>query len=101
MFERFLTLVAADPDAVALIDAAVMTRADLLSRADEIASGLAGLHAGDIVAAQLPNSAAFVAAFLAALKLKLVFAPIDRDASAAEVETIVRTFGVRALLACG
>ena len=106
MLERYLTLAAACPDAAALIDSAtgaVTTRAALLDRAEEIAARFegAGLRDGDVVAVRLPNSVDFVAAFLAALKLRLVFAPIDRDAHDSEVAAIVDRFGIRATLDVG
>jgi len=96
MFQRFLTLTADKPDAAALVDGesgAVTTRAALVARAEEIASRLA-MREGDVFAVQLPNGVDFVASFLAALKLKLVFAPIDRDATDAEVMALVEHFGI-------
>jgi acyl-CoA synthetase (AMP-forming)/AMP-acid ligase II len=89
MLERFLTLLERDPDAVAVIEEArVWTRADLWARANEIAGRLP--H--EPLAIQLPNSAEFVATFLAALKLELVVIPIDRDAAAAEVAAVREHF---------
>src|SRR6185436_1712956 len=78
-------------------------RGQLLDRANELAARLigAGMTAGDALAIQLPNSIEFVAAFLAALKLRLVVVPIDRDAAASEVAAIVRQFSVKTLLECG
>jgi long-chain acyl-CoA synthetase len=103
VLERYLTLAATRPDAAALIDSAtgeVTTRAALLDRAEEIAARFesAGLRDGDVVAVRLPNSVDFVAAFLAALKLRLVFAPIDRDAHDSEVAAIVERFGIAAVV---
>src|SRR5437764_2693850 len=79
MLERFLALTAARPDAVALIEAEsgrATTRAELLERARAIARGHA---AGELVAVQLPNSAEFVATFLASLIGEFVIMLIDRD----------------------
>src|SRR5437764_30603 len=79
MLERFLALTAARPDAVALIEAEsgrATTRAELLGRARAIARGHA---AGELVAVQLPNSAEFVATFLASLIGGFVVMLIDRD----------------------
>lgn len=107
MLERFLTLAGAapggNPGAAALIDGAtgaVTTRAMLLARADELACRFAdaGLTAGDAIAIQLPNSVDFVASFLAALRLRLVVVPIDRDAPETEVATILSHFSVRGLV---
>jgi acyl-CoA synthetase (AMP-forming)/AMP-acid ligase II len=79
MLERFLALAAECPDAAALIEAEsgrVTTRAQLLGRAQEIARR----HGeGDLLPVQLPNSADFVATFLAALQRKFVMMLIDRD----------------------
>src|SRR5688500_2714128 len=56
------------------------------------------MREGDALALQLPNSVDFVAAFLAALRLRLVVVPIDRDASDAEVAAILGHFAVRGLV---
>lgn len=103
MHPHFASLVARAAQAPALIEGDsgnVISRAALLERADELAGRLtaAGMHAGDVVAVQLPNSVEFVAAFLAALKLNLVFAPIDRDAPETEVAAILSQFSVRGLV---
>jgi long-chain acyl-CoA synthetase len=101
MLERFLTLAAAAPDAAALIsDDATITRAQLLGAARAVGDrfAAAGLRAGDLVAVQLPNSAAFVAAFLAALERKLVMVPIDRDATETEVGAILSHFAIKGLM---
>ena len=103
MFERFRSLAETDPQATALIDGAsgaVTTRSGLLARAEALAAELAaaGMSEGDAIALQLPNSVDFVAAFLAALWLRLVVVQIDRDASDAEVATILGHFAVRGLM---
>ncbi|HYI09748.1 MAG TPA: class I adenylate-forming enzyme family protein, partial [Thermoanaerobaculia bacterium] len=103
MLTHFLSLVAADAFALALIDAetgAVTTRAALLARAGELAAQLtaSGMRSRDALAIQLPNSVDFVAAFLAALQLDLVAVPIDRDAPETEVANILAHFAVRGLV---
>ena len=103
MIHQFLTLVREAPAAPALIDGPtgkVTTRAALRDRAEELATRLeeAGLRARDAVAIQLPNSVDFVAAFLAAAKLDLVVFPIDRDATATEVASILGHFAIRGLV---
>jgi long-chain acyl-CoA synthetase len=103
MIHQFLTLVREAPAAPALIDGptgTVTTRAALRDRAEELATRLeeAGLRARDAVAIQLPNSVDFVAAFLAAAKLDLVVFPIDRDATATEVASILGHFAIRGLV---
>lgn len=100
MFERYFSLVLAAPGAPALIAAesgTVTTRQALFVRANELAAQLAaaGLRAGDVLAVRLPNSVDFVAAFLAACRLDLVFAPIDRDAKENEVAAILGHFAIR------
>ena len=103
MSEPFESLAAANPDGPALIDGAtgvVTTRRALLDRSLALESELrhAGIKAGDLVAVQLPNSADFIAAWIAALRMRLVMIPIDRDAREVEVASILGHFDVRALL---
>lgn len=103
MLKRFLSLVEAAPDAVALTEAATgmrTTRRELLALGRELAGRLAasGFGAGDLVALQIPNSAGFVAAVIAALELGLVIVPIDRDATESEVGAILAQFSVRGLV---
>lgn len=103
MFRQFNVLAEAAPQKVALIDGATsapVSRAELLARAEARARELsaAGLGARDLVAVQLPNSSAFIETWLAALKLDLVFVPIDRDATETEVAQILSHFGVRGLV---
>jgi long-chain acyl-CoA synthetase len=100
MLQRFLSLVQEDPRAATLIDGtsgAVTTREALLARSEELAARFeaSGMRRRDAIAMQLPNSVDFVAAFLAAVKLDLVIAPIDRDATEAEVASILSHFAIR------
>src|SRR6266542_4076699 len=90
MLERFLALAAAAPEAAALVDDRVVTRAERLAAA--------GLRKGDLVGVQLPNSVDFVAAFIAALERKLVMVPIDRDATETEIGAILSHFAIKGLL---
>jgi acyl-CoA synthetase (AMP-forming)/AMP-acid ligase II len=103
MFAQFLALSRAVPDAPAVIDAAsgeVTTREQLTARAAETARRLAagGAEAGDLLAVQLRNSVGFIATLLAAMELRLIFVPIDRDAPAAEVTAILDHFAVRVFI---
>jgi long-chain acyl-CoA synthetase len=103
MFQRFLSLVDADPRAVALIDGGsseVTTRAALRARTEELAGRLErdGMRPGDAIAIQLPNSVDFVTAVLAALKSRLIVVPIDRDAPEIEVASILGHFSIRGLI---
>jgi long-chain acyl-CoA synthetase len=98
MFERFVSLAAAAPGVPAIIEAAtgeVVTRAELLARANELA---ADVREGRLVTVQLPNSAEFVALILAILKKRAVAVLVDRDASEAEVARIRAHFGERPAL---
>jgi long-chain acyl-CoA synthetase len=100
MLERFLALAAAAPEAAALVDDRVVTRAELLAAARAMGErfAAAGLRAGDLVGVQLPNSVDFVAAFVAALERKLVMVPIDRGATETEVGAILSHFAIKGLL---
>lgn len=102
MLERFLQLAEEDPAATAVIEGdsgTVVTRAMLSARADGLAADLraAGFRAGDGLAIQLPNSSEFIATFLAALRLRLVVFPIDRDAPDTEVGAILGHFSIKGL----
>jgi long-chain acyl-CoA synthetase len=101
MFERFLALTAAAPEAVAVIDGEtrkVTSRAQLASRIEDLAAQFGGFDEGEAVAIQLPNSVDFIAAFGAVLKKKLVAILIDRDATQAEVANILGHFDAKGLL---
>lgn len=103
MFNRFLRLVDCAPGVTAVIETdshRVVTREALLARAEELARELVacGVKARDLIAVQLPNSADFVAAILAASKLDLMIIPIDRDAPPTEVAAILSHFSVRSLI---
>jgi acyl-CoA synthetase (AMP-forming)/AMP-acid ligase II len=101
MFQKFVSLADAAPGSPAIIDSAsgrVVTRAELLARADELASSI---REGELVSIQLPNSSDFVARFLAVVKQQAVALPIDRDSSAAEVATIKAHFGPQPALPPG
>lgn len=102
MLDRFHALVRRHPDAPALIDGStgkVTSRSALLTRAGEILARLSegGLHPGDALAVQLPNSVDFIAAFVAARMQQLVMVPIDRDAPEAEVGALLAHFSIRGL----
>lgn len=103
ILREFESLLARERTATALIDSTtgrITSRDDLDVRAGRIAELLdgAGVHAGDIVAVQLPNSVDFVAAFLASLRRRTTFVPIDRDARESEIAAVLNHCSVRALL---
>ena len=61
MFQKFVSLAAAAPGLPAIIEAAdgrVVSRAELLARAEKLATDV---RPNQLVAVQLPNSAEFVA----------------------------------------
>jgi len=98
MFQRFRSLAAAAPGSPAIIEANsghTVSRGDLLARAEELARDI---HEGDLVPIQLPNSAEFVALFLAVWKERGIAVLIDRDASEVEVARIRSHFGSRPAL---
>src|SRR5712691_11242531 len=95
MFQRFRAMAMAAPGLPAIIEAIsgrTVTRGELFARAEELA---ANIREGELVALQLPNSLDFVATILAVMKRKAIAMPIDRDASAAEVEGIMTHFGAQ------
>jgi long-chain acyl-CoA synthetase len=95
MFQRFRAMAMAAPGLPAIIEAIsgrTVTRSELLARAEELA---ANIREDELVALQLPNSVDFVATILAVMKRKAIAMPIDRDASAAEVEGIMTHFGAQ------
>jgi long-chain acyl-CoA synthetase len=98
MFQRFVSLTAAAPGSPAIIEAnsgRTVSRGELLARAQELAGDI---HRGDLVPIKLPNSAEFVALFLAVLKQRAIAMLIDRDASDVEVARIRSHFGLRPAL---
>jgi len=80
------------PAIIEAISGRTVTRGELFARAEELA---ANIREGELVALQLPNSLDFVATILAVMKRKAIAMPIDRDASAAEVEGIMTHFGAQ------
>ncbi len=94
MFQGFLSLTAAAPDAPAIIEAnggRVISRGELLARAEELAGNI---RERELIAVQLPNSAEFVALILAVLKQRAIAVLIDRDASETEVAAIINQFDI-------
>lgn len=103
MIGRFSGVVAASPDAAALIEGSsdrTHSRRDLLRQVEELSAAIlaAGLKRRDLVAIQLPNSPEFIAAFLALTANDMVAVPIDRDAPETEVAAILSHFSIRGLI---
>jgi acyl-CoA synthetase (AMP-forming)/AMP-acid ligase II len=95
MLQRFVSLTAAAPGLPAVIDASTgqtVSRAELLARAEELAGSV---RENQLVVIQLPNSAEFIALFLAILKRRAIAVLMDRDASDAEVAGTKAHFGER------
>lgn len=94
MFQRFVSLASLSPNAPAVIETAsgrIITRAALLARAEELSRGIGE---GELVILQQPNSAEFIALFLAVVRKGAVAVLVDRDAADAEVVAIRNQFGV-------
>jgi long-chain acyl-CoA synthetase len=96
-------IAAAEPGRPAIIEpgGAVVTYAGLAARADRCGRGLQelGLAPGDAVAALLPNSAAALAVYFAALQTGLYIVPVNWHQVAAEVAHILSDSGARAFVA--
>ncbi|HEY6481248.1 MAG TPA: acyl-CoA synthetase [Streptosporangiaceae bacterium] len=97
------TIAATSPDATAVIepDGQPVTYAELAGRADRYGRGLQelGLVPGDAVAALLPNSAAALAVYFAAMQTGLYVVPVNWHQVAAEVAHILSDSGARAFVA--
>jgi long-chain acyl-CoA synthetase len=89
-----------DPGWIAVIepDGTEVTAGDLLSRANQITSGLqaAGLRPGDGIAALLPNSAAAFELNLAALQAGWYLTPINWHFTPPEIAYLIADTGARA-----
>jgi long-chain acyl-CoA synthetase len=82
-------------------DGRIVTYAELAAEADRIGRGLreAGLRTGDCVAVQLPNSAAVLAAFFAAMETGLYIVPINWHLVGAEVAYILKDCEAKVFIA--
>ncbi len=98
---------AQQPDVVALVEPAEprteLTWAQLDARVETVAAGLTalGLLAGHRLALLGVNSAAFVVAYLAALRAGIVAVPLNPRSSLDEVATALADSGARVLLTDG
>lgn len=93
-----------DPDRVALVEAASGRRttwAELDAEVDRVAHGLAalGLVAGYRVAIALPNRIEFVAAYLGALRARLVAVPVNPRSTTGETVRMLADSGARVVVA--
>jgi long-chain acyl-CoA synthetase len=82
-------------------DGRIVTYGELAAEADRIGRGLraAGLRPGDSVAMLLPNSAALVAVYFAALQTGLYVVPVNWHLVGAEVAHILADSGAAVLVA--
>jgi long-chain acyl-CoA synthetase len=96
-------IAASSPDAAAVIepDGRAVSYAELAAEADRIGRGLQalGLVPGDAVAALLPNSAAALAVYFAAIQTGLYVVPVNWHQVAAEVAHILADSGAGAFVA--
>ena len=89
------------PDrAVAILDGRTLTYAELDAASDRVAGALlgAGLHTGDRVGVQLPNSFEFLYAYFGILKAGLVMVPINPLLKAAEIGHMMEDSGAARLI---
>ncbi|MBW3566322.1 MAG: acyl--CoA ligase [Acidobacteria bacterium] len=97
-FER---LVAQAPQLPAIHDGERShSRIEILEQSASVGNSLrgAGLGEGAVVAVQMRNSAALIAAYLAGFRERFVLVPVDRDAKPAELKTTIDSFGVEAIV---
>ncbi|MGW4297946.1 condensation domain-containing protein, partial [Micromonospora chersina] len=96
----FARRVAADPDAVAVAGAAVLSYRDLDERADRLARRLvaAGVRPETPVAVVMERSAELVVALLAVLKAGGVYLPLDVAWPAARMRAVAGDAGARVVL---
>jgi long-chain acyl-CoA synthetase len=91
------------PDSTAVIepDGSVVSYGELAARADQIGRGLQelGLRPGDVVCGMLPNGAAALALFFAALEAGLYVVPVNWHLAAGEVGYILGDSGAGAFVA--
>jgi long-chain acyl-CoA synthetase len=97
------TIAGTSPGLTAVVepDGRIVTYGELAAEADRIGRGLqdAGLRAGDSFAVLLPNGAAMVAAYFAALQTGLYIVPVNWHLVAAEVAYILRDSGAAVFVA--
>jgi long-chain acyl-CoA synthetase len=98
----FWSVAAADPERVALVEpeGRAITAGALAAAAERIAAGLRarGCRPGDAVAAVLPNSAGFMALYLAATQSGLYLVPINTHLARPEIDYIVADCGARVVV---
>jgi long-chain acyl-CoA synthetase len=98
----FWQIASEDPDHLALVepDGTEHTAAELLASSNRLVHGLRalGLEAGDTVAAVLPNGAAIVEIYLAALQAGWYVVPINYHLVAPEIAYILTDSGAKAFI---
>jgi pimaricinolide synthase loading module/candicidin polyketide synthase FscA len=89
----FRAAVATAPNSIAVCDGERrLTWRDWQDQADALARGMQelGVEAGDVVAAQLPNSMDFLALHVAAAMIGAVFLPVHVDCGFRDLESVLR-----------
>src|SRR5262245_24350718 len=98
----FWRLAASDPDRVALVDpdGREHTAGEMLARANRLVHGLRGLgmEKGDTLAAVLPNSAAMIDVYLAAMQAGWYLTPINHHLTGPEIAYIVGDSDAKVLI---
>jgi long-chain acyl-CoA synthetase len=98
----FWRLAAADPDRIVLVDPDRQehTAGQVLSRANRLVHALRalGMERGDTLAVVLPNSAAMIDAFLAAMQAGWYLTPINHHLTGPEIAYIVEDSDAKVLI---
>ena len=98
----FWNLARQDPGHLALVtpEEERVSAGELLARANRLVHGLRalGLGTGDVVATVLPNSAAMLELYLAALQAGMYLVPINHHLTASEVAYILEDSGAKAFV---
>ncbi len=98
----FWTLAQQNPDALALVepDGREHRAGALLAQANRLVHGLRalGLAQGDVVATVLPNGAAMLEVYLAAVQAGWYLVPINHHLTASEIAYILQDSGAKALI---
>jgi long-chain acyl-CoA synthetase len=98
----FWNLATRHPDHVALVepDGTTIAAGELLARSNRLVHGLRalGLTRGDSVATVLPNGAAALELYLAALQAGWYLVPINHHLTGTEIAYVVRDAGAKALV---
>jgi acyl-CoA synthetase (AMP-forming)/AMP-acid ligase II len=111
LFDLYAANAARNPDRAAVVDPPNRASLDgreprrldyralsALTDSAVVALSAAGLRTGDVLVAQLPNVAEYVAVYLAAARLGIVLSPVPMQYRRAELEPIIALTAAKALL---